>query len=74
MAQHKALTNRILGQLRCVPECELEELVFRCPEFTWHETLLELVRMNRTGQVELKANGKGIYRIRLCSAGQPDPK
>jgi len=48
MSQHKAITDRILEQLRCAPECELEELVYSCPEFTWHETLLELVRLNRT--------------------------
>jgi hypothetical protein len=72
MAQHKALTNRILEQLRCSPECELEELVFRCPEFPWHETFLELVHLNRTGQVQLQANGRGIYNIKLCSVGQHD--
>ena len=70
MSQHKAITDRILGQLQCSPKCELEELVCSCPEFTWHETLLELVRLNRTGQVELKSNGRGIYNIRLCSSGQ----
>jgi hypothetical protein len=74
MSRHKAMTDRILEQLRCAPKCELEELVCRCPEFTWHETLLELVRLNRTGQVELTSNGRGIYNIRLCSSGQHDPK
>lgn len=74
MSRHKAMTDRILEQLRGAPKCELEELVCRCPEFTWHETLFELVRLNRTGQVELKSNGRGIYNIRLCSSGQHDPK
>jgi hypothetical protein len=50
MSQHKAMTDRILGQLLCSPECELEELVCRCPEFPWYETFLELVRLNRTGR------------------------
>jgi hypothetical protein len=72
MSRHKAITDRILEQLRCSPECELEELVYSCPEFTWHETLLELVRLNRTGEVELKSNGRGIYNIRLCFSGQHD--
>lgn len=70
MSQHKAITDRILEQLRSSPKCELEELVYNCPEFTWHETLLELVRLNRTRQVELKTNGMGIYYIKLCSLGQ----
>ena len=72
MSRHKAITDRILEQLRCSPESELEELVYSCPEFTWHETLLELVRLNRTGEVELKSNGRGIYNIRLCFSGQHD--
>jgi hypothetical protein len=72
MSQHKAITDRILEQLRCAPECELEELVYSCPEFTSHETLLELVRLNRTGEMKLKSNGRGIYHIRLCSSGQHD--
>ncbi len=72
MSRHKAITDRILEQLRCAPECELEQLVCSCPEFTWHETLLELVRLNRTGEVELLSNGRGIYNIRLCFSGQQD--
>ena len=72
MSRHKAITDRILEQLRCAPECELDELVYSCPEFTWHETLLELVRLNRTGEVELKSNGRGIYNIRLRFLGQHD--
>lgn len=72
MSRHKAITDRILEQLRCSPQCELEELVYSCPEFTWHETLLELVHLNRTGKVELKSNGRGIYNIRLCFSGQHD--
>jgi len=69
MAHHKALTARILEVLRRYSECELEELVCSCPEFTWHETMLELIRLNRTGQVELNTNGRGIYYIKLCSSG-----
>ena len=70
MSRHKAITDRILGHLRCVPECELEELVLSCPELTWHDVLLELIRLNQTGEVELKSNGRGIYDIRLCASGQ----
>ena len=72
MSPHTTITNRILKQLRRSPECELEELVFRCREFTWHDTLVELDRMNRAGQVEMKTYGKGIYKVRLCSSSQHD--
>jgi hypothetical protein len=72
MSRHKAITDRILEQLRCSPEGELEELVCSCPEFTSHKTLLELVRLNRTREMKLKSNGRGIYHISLCSSGQHD--
>ena len=69
---HPTITNRILKRLRRSPECELEELVFSCKEFTWHDTLLELVRLNRRGQVEMKTSRTGICKIRLCSRDQHD--
>lgn len=72
MSSHKAITNRILKQLRRSPECELEELVFSCREFTWHDTLVELVRLNRRGRVEMKAFGTGICNIRLCPPRRHD--
>ena len=69
MSPHTTLTNRILKQLRRSPECELEELVFSCREFTWHDTLVELIRLNRRGRVEMKTSGTGICNVRLCSSG-----
>ena len=70
MSRQKVLTDRILGHLRDSLECELEELVVSCPGFTWNEIFLDLIRLSRTEQVELKSNGRGIYHIRLCSSGQ----
>ena len=67
MSTHPTITNRILKQLRRSPECELEELVFSCKEFTWHDTLLELIRLNRRGQVEMKTYRTGICNVKLCS-------
>ena len=69
MSPHTAITKRVLKQLRRSPECELEELVFSCREFTWHDTLLELVRLNQAGQVEMS---KGTYNLRLCFPRQHD--
>jgi hypothetical protein len=69
MSSHTAITNRILKQLGRSPECELEELVFNCREFTWHDTFVELVRLNRRGRVEMKTSGTGICNVRLCSSG-----
>jgi hypothetical protein len=67
MSPHTAIINRILKQLRRAPECELEELVFSCRGFTWHDTLVELVRLNRSGRVEMKTYDTGICNVRLSS-------
>jgi hypothetical protein len=50
MSPHTAITKRVLRHLRRFPECEVEELVFSCREFTWHDTLVELVRLNQRGE------------------------
>ena len=72
MSPHTAITRRVLRQLRRSPECELEELVFSCREFTWHETLVELIRLNQAGQVEMKTYTKETYNLRLCFRRQHD--
>ena len=59
MSRHMRITDRILTHLRRFPECELEELVFSCREFTWHDTLIELVRMNRNGKVGMRTYSRG---------------
>ena len=38
MSQHKASTDRSLGQLLCSPECEREEFVCSGSECTGHDT------------------------------------
>jgi len=69
MSPYNAITKRVLKELRRSPECELEELVFSCREFTWHDTLIELVRLNQAGRVEMS---KGTHNLRLCFPRQLD--
>jgi hypothetical protein len=72
MSPYTAITKRVLKQLRRFPECELEELVFSCREFTWHDTLVELIRLNQAGRVEMKTYNKGTYNLRLCFPREHD--
>ncbi len=72
MLPDKNITNRILKQLRRSPECELEEVVFSCSQFTWHDTFVELVRLNQAGRVEMKTYGEGTCSLRLCSSHTHD--
>ncbi len=69
MSPYTAITKRVIEQLRRSPECELEELVFSCRKFTWHDTLIELVRLNQAGRVEMS---KGTHNLRLCFPRQHD--
>src|SRR5688572_8557738 len=66
------ITDRILKHLRRSPDCELEEVVFSCREFTWHDTFVELVRLNQAGRVEMKTYGEGTCNLRLCSSNKHD--
>jgi hypothetical protein len=64
MLQHTRITDRILTQIQCTPDCELEALVSSLPELTWHDIFLEVDRLSRTGQVRL-TRGTGTTSLRL---------
>lgn len=50
ISQYKAMTDPMLGLRIWSPECDLEELMRRRQECTRHETVLELVRVDRMGR------------------------
>jgi hypothetical protein len=64
MSQQKLITDRILTQIQCTPDCELEALVSSLPELAWQDIFLEVDRLSRTGQVRL-TRGSGTNRLRL---------
>jgi hypothetical protein len=45
------------------PGSQLEEVVFECPDLTWHQVFCELDRLSRAGQVQLTTNGPGLYAV-----------
>ena len=59
MSQLGTVADRILDAVHCAPDCQLDDLVLRSPELTWHQILLEVDRLDRTGQVRVTAMGKG---------------
>ncbi len=67
MSHQKPITERILGFLRCSPECDFEALVRRFPEFTWNDLYLEVSRLHRHGLVTI-TRGVGIFTIKLATA------
>jgi hypothetical protein len=64
MLQHTRITDRILTQIRCTPDCALEALVSSLPELTWQDIFLEVDRLSRTGQMRL-TRGTGTTSLRL---------
>ncbi len=63
MTQRGTLTEQILDVLQHAPNCPLDDLVEKCPGFTWNQVFLEVDRLSRTGQVQLMNKGSGIYVI-----------
>ena len=51
--------------MRLAPGCPLDDLDFSSPELTWNQILLEIDRLNRTGQLETISKGNGVYSVRL---------
>jgi hypothetical protein len=67
MSQPGTVADRILDAVHRAPGCQLDELMRTVPELTWNQVFLEVDRLSRTGQVRMKAMGKGMYTIWLPS-------
>ena len=53
------------------PGCLLEEVVLECPGLTWNQVFTEIERMSRTGLVQLKAKGLGLYTVTAATKCKP---
>jgi len=65
MSQLGTVADRILDAVHGAPGCQIDDLVLRVPELTWHQVLLEVARLSRTGQVRVTAMDEGRYAISL---------
>lgn len=52
----------------CSPDNRLEEMVFECPDLTWHQVLCELDRLNRAGKVRLTMKTSDRYALSRTAA------
>lgn len=68
----KGLTNYERGRIMEViirsPGNQLEEVVFECPDLTWHQVFCELHRLSRVRQVRLTTKGPGRYAVSIPAA------
>lgn len=53
----------ILGMVEQRQECDMEELTSHCPQATWNQVFLALDKLSREGQVALRQQGPGRYKI-----------
>jgi hypothetical protein len=47
-------------------ECDMEELTAHCPQATWNQVFLAVDNLSRAGQVALRQQGGGQYKVRLA--------
>ncbi|MEW6246307.1 MAG: hypothetical protein AB1555_06305 [Nitrospirota bacterium] len=45
------------------PGSLLEDVVLQCPGLTWNQVFLELDRLSRNGQVQLRLKSPGVYVV-----------
>jgi phage terminase small subunit len=63
MATAQDLGVTLLELLKQSPECDVEELMTYCPQATWNQVFLALDQLSRSGQVTLRQQGPGQYKV-----------
>ena len=71
MAAARDLSTLLLELVEQTPDCDVEELTAHCPQATWNQVFLSLGRLSRAGQVTLRQQGPGRYRVGLVSQSSP---
>jgi hypothetical protein len=67
MAITQDLDEIILEMVKQTPDCDMEELTAHCPQATWNQIFLVLDNLSRAGQVTLRQQGSGRYKVELAS-------
>ncbi|MEC4890244.1 MAG: hypothetical protein RI101_09325 [Nitrospira sp.] len=70
MATIEDLSSRVLKIVRHTSGCAVDELAAQCSDVTWNQVFLALDRLSRSGQIVLRQQGPGHYRV-TALAEQP---
>ena len=65
MTSHIPVTDRILSQVQCMHECDLDMLTKSLSDLSWGQVFLEVDRLCRKGTVLVTRVSAGRYLIRL---------
>lgn len=66
MATARYLGVTLLELLEQTPECDVDELTVHCHQATWNQVFLALDQLSRSGQVTLRQQGAGRYKVGLA--------
>lgn len=72
MAVARDLGAIILEMVEQRSDCDLEELAAHCPQATWNQLFLALDGLSRAGQVTLRQQGPGQYKVGLARQRQTE--
>ena len=64
-------TQQIMEVIIRTKGCLLDEIVFECPTLTWNQVFLEIDRLSRNGQVQLRSTHPGTYIVEPTQHDQP---
>ena len=64
----KDIIYRVLRVLGRKKECDLEELIQECAEYSWSQVFLVVDHLTRTGELSLICKKAGDYSVRLPRA------
>ncbi|BFU94094.1 MAG: protein of unknown function [Nitrospira sp.] len=62
--------DQILEAVSEYPDCTLDELVQRLPDFHWSDIFLQVDQLSRTGRLRLTRTGSGFVTTLRVSAPQ----
>jgi hypothetical protein len=63
MATARDLNTILLEMVEQSPDCDVDELATHCPQATWNQVFLTLDNLSRSGQVTLRQQGPGRYKV-----------
>ncbi|MBA5867724.1 MAG: hypothetical protein GDA67_13615 [Nitrospira sp. CR1.3] len=71
MLRQQTATDQILEAVNENPDCTLDELVQRLPDFHWSHIFLEVDQLSRTGRLRLTRSGSGFITTLRLSRAEP---
>lgn len=70
MATARDLSAILLEIVEQNPDCDVDEVAARCPQATWNQVFLTLDHLCRSGQVSIRQQGPGRYKVDLAPQRQ----